>query len=180
MLRYCEGDLSAMEALVQRFYPRLHAFFHRMLAPAEVVDDLIHDTFVRLMEQVSRYQPSGRFSTYLFTIAANLLKDERKRATRRDCSLDDFSPDTYYLNDGACAEDTIADAVERAGMARRVRFALAQLNHDLRVAVILRYYHEFTYEEIARVVGCPPGTAKSRVHHAVRQLRTMLGVEENA
>ena len=177
MVRYGEGDFAAMEALVARYHPRLHSFFVRTLAPPELIDDLVQDTFIRLMEQAVRYQPTGRFSTYLFTIASNLLKDERKRSRQRDLSLDDFPSDTYRFDRLSADAGEIGNAVEQTAGARRVRFALSRLSHDLRVAVVLHHYHAFTYEEIAGVVGCPAGTAKSRVHHAVRQLRAMLGVD---
>lgn len=173
MLSFCEGDFPAMESLVDRYHRRLHGFFARMLAEPELIDDLIQDTFLRLMKQAVRYQPTGRFSTYLFTIAANLLRDEKKRSRSRDLSLDALPSDTYRLAGGNGSP--IALTADEA-TAQQVRFALDRLKPDLRLAVVLRHYHGFTYEEVANIVGCPSGTVKSRVHLALEQLRLLLGV----
>lgn len=169
MARCSTGDSRAMDALVSRYYRRLYAFCYRMLHQREAAEDVAQETLLRAYRYSGRYRADGRFTTWLFAIAANLCRSElSKRARRPECSWE---------------ETVLADApdsleVERAALRRlenrEVRRALESLSPDQRMALVLFYFEGMSYQDIAAVCGCALGTVKSRMHHALRRLRILL------
>ncbi|MCS6862436.1 MAG: RNA polymerase sigma factor [Abditibacteriales bacterium] len=166
------GAPHALDELVRRYHQRVFAFAARLLGSVEAAEDVTQETFLRVLERAPRYAPKGKFAVWLLTIAANLCKDYRKQQRRRaETSLD-------------ALEGTEADVVDveeeaaRRLLFRRVCEAGAQLSHEHWTAVVLKHYEGFGYDDIARVMGCSVGTAKSRVHYGLKRLRELLGAED--
>lgn len=166
------GAPHALDELVRRYHRRVFAFAARLLGSAESAEDVTQEAFLRVLERAPRYTPQGKFSVWLLTITANLCKDYRKQQRRRaETSLDALQE----------TEAEIVDVEEEA--ARRLLYhkvceAGAQLSHEHWTAVVLKHYEGFGYDEIAHIMRCSIGTAKSRVHYGLKQLRELLGAEE--
>jgi RNA polymerase sigma-70 factor, ECF subfamily len=111
---------------------------------------------LRVVRHSARFDPTRRFSTWLFQIAVNLCRDWHRRAP----------PEPQDLADGLAAPDT-RQKVEAAADAAQL---LAELPEPQREVIILRYYHDFSEAQTADILGCPKGTVKSRLHHAVAHL----------
>ncbi|HLK12489.1 MAG TPA: sigma-70 family RNA polymerase sigma factor [Candidatus Binatia bacterium] len=148
------GDGAALRLLLERWERPLHAFLDRHMHGRDV-DDLFQETWLRVVRAAPRFDPRRRFSTWLFQIALNLCRDWHRRAPPEPV-------DPAAL--GGTAPPDAADA--RLDAAR----LLATLPDAQRSVVILRYYHDLGEAEVAEILGCPPGTVKSRLHHAVRRL----------
>jgi len=156
------GDERALEELYRRYERPLYRFLHRHTGGRDV-EDLHQETWIRVVRFAGRFDPDRRFSTWLFQIAVNLSRDLHRRTTPERA----VSP-----------PPASADGSTRATEARIDAEALLRaLPEPQREAVILRYYHDFSEEEAARILGCPRGTVKSRLHHAIRRLMELLGKE---
>ncbi len=169
--RLARGDGRALADLLGRWDRRLHAFLSRHTGgqPAQNLEDLRQETWLRVVRAAPRFDPSRRFSTWLFQIALNLCRDQGRRAAEPP-----VAPETAERVLGAGTDSPSPDDALDA------RALVARLPEAQRSAMILRYYHGFSEEETAAILECPRGTVKSRLHQAVARLAALLGKEEAA
>jgi len=151
------GDHAALRELLRRYERPLSHFLYRSTAGRDV-EDLYQETWLRVLRHAARFDATKRFSTWLFQIAINLCRDWHRRVPPEPTdALPDAAPDPAARID---------DAID----AQRL---LARLSEPHREVVILRYYHDLSEEETARILDCPKGTVKSRLHHALAQLAAL-------
>jgi len=153
------GDGRALEELCRRYERPLHRFIFRHTGGRDV-DDLYQETWLRVVRAARRFDARRRFSTWLFQIAVNLCRDWHRRPP----------PEPV---DPAGIEATREGTAAAADAALDARRLLAALPEPQRSVVILRYYHDLGEEEMAEILGCPRGTVKSRLHHAMARLGEM-------
>lgn len=160
--------METLEDLVVHHQEPLFAFLYRMCGESDLAEELMQETFVRAFEAAKRYRPEASVRTWLFSIAANLVRDRWRRRARRgeDLPLDDQLT--------VAAPATTEDEALRLISYEAVRTALPRLPVEQRSALILRYYHDLSYEEIARVLACPIGTVRSRIHNGLARLKRLL------
>lgn len=164
--------MENLEQLVAEHQGSLFAFLYRMCGEAELAEELMQETFVRALRAAKRYRPEGKLSTWLFSIAANLLRDWWRRQARRGVHLP--LDDAPGLPGGGPGTEEIALGRLEQG---QVRMALLALPLEQRSALVLRYYHDLSYEEIAGVLAVPIGTVRSRIHNGLARLKRLL-IEE--
>ncbi|MGH9310312.1 MAG: RNA polymerase sigma factor, partial [Vicinamibacterales bacterium] len=159
------GDRTAFELLFERHRPAMWRFFRRRMTDAGRAEELTQDVFVALLQNASRYEARAAFRSYLFGIAYNILRADRRKAGRSQ---------TEPTDEGLTAGDVDLDA------ALWVRAALATLDANTREIVMLREYEQLTYQEIAALLCMPLNTVRSRLFRARMDLRTALSarVEE--
>ena len=177
MHRLKAGDDLALNELMGRWQTPLVAFIVRYTGNPSDALDLAQETFVRVYESRARYQPSAKFSTWLFTIATNLCRNHARWRERHptvslhrsgeedDCSLESTIP---------APGDTPADTAERNDLASAVREHIQALPHDLKTVVLLFEYQELGYEEIAAALGCTAKAVETRLYRARQLLRASL------
>ena len=172
------GDKLALDRLVDRYHGPLSQFLERMLGDPETAAEVTQEAFLRMIRALPRYQPKAKFSTWLYTIASNLARDElRRRHLRADRTVELEEADrTPVAEPQLSVADQALARVERA----EVRRALAELSPEHRTAVLLHYYNGFSYKEIAEISGCTIGTVGSRLHYAVKHLRRHLESAEES
>ena len=185
MLR-CGRDPAALGILYDRFENRLIAFIARMVHDRVEAEDLLHETFIRLMRAAPRYEPRASFSTFVYTIARNLCIDHLKK--RRGLpfipldSVEEASPGPVTPGPGPRhaerpgKEPSPDDASVTAESVAALRRAIAALPDAKREALVLRTQVGLPYAEIAEITGAPVGTVKYRVHEAIRVVAEALGV----
>lgn len=166
----------ALNELMDRWGARVNAFLFKMTGRREVALDLTQETFVKLYQARKRYRSSGNFSTYLFTIAANLARNHaRWRKRHPTVSLNAGSDDENYFNfelsDSGIRPDQAADVSERYEQVQR---SLLTLPLDLRETMILFIYEGMSYMEIAKVMKCSVKAVETRIYRARTRLRLML------
>ncbi len=181
MLRVRRGGREgseAMQELVERWQQPVMNFVFRTLPDATEAEDLAQAVFVQLWKTAERYQPSARFSTYLFTIARNLtLNEVRRRARHPADSIDVTHPEDeghplrQYADPGAPGADLVATRTE---LHAKVDSALADLPEKQRTALLLCREGELSYEEIASVLGTSLQATKSLIHRAREVLKARL------
>lgn len=155
------GDADAVRPLIERYEKPLAALLQRALGASPDVDDVFQETWIRVVRSAHRYDPSQRFSAWLFAIAWNLVKD---RWSRRE------PQDDVDLAEMASPELSPEDRVVDADRARRVRGMVAKLPERLAQAILLRYFEELSEKDVAERLGIPLGTVKSRIHHGLKRL----------
>jgi RNA polymerase sigma-70 factor, ECF subfamily len=178
MLRYKDGDLSAFEIIIEKHQQPLFSFVYRFCNDYHQAQDLVQDVLLRLVKMSRNYEPRAKFTTYLYTIAHNVCIDYIRRKKRRmNVSLSDPIDAQKELT----LEDTMKD--ERANPQRDFQQksfeeALHQAVQDLpaeqREVFLLREQQNLAFDEIARIVGCLPSTAKSRMRYALQSIREKL------
>ncbi len=177
MARVAEDDDRAFPELVRRFQGRVTNLISRILNDRTGSDDLAQEVFVRVFVHRRNYRRGSKFSTWLFTIAANLAKNEiRRRVRRRNWfSLDAL---TEVLNDSfiqlADPTENRDVVIEREQLQGEVGKAIAAVPEKYRLALVLRDIEGLAYEEIAEVLGVPGGTVRSRINRARSMLKRRL------
>ena len=154
------GDAAAFTTLYRRYERPLHAFLTRYTGGRDV-DDLVQETWVRVVRAADRFDPTRRFSTWLFHIALNLARDWRRRPP-----LEAADPDRTAAEPAPDAGPSHEAAIDAARL-------LAALPEAQRAVVILRHFHDLGEDEVAAILDIPRGTVKSRLHAAMARLVTL-------
>lgn len=186
MERVGRGEISALDALYARYQKRLLFYFHRMLAgDVEQAQDMLQDLFLKLIERPDLYTPGRQFSTWVFSIAHNMCKNEyRKNEHRRKYAATNTATSSapagidYGVDIEAIESEMLnaADAFDRATFAAMLRIELDLLDPDAKTTFLLRHQEGFSLRDIAETLACPEGTVKSRLYNTTRKLAERLRV----
>jgi RNA polymerase sigma-70 factor (ECF subfamily) len=152
------GDEHAFDGLYRRYERPLYQFLFRH-GGARDVEDRAQETWMRVVAAAPRFDPTRRFSTWLFQIALNLCRDGRRRPPPEPVDPLTIERPAVGAGSSQSTEDTL-DA-ERL---------LAALPEAQRSVIVLRYFCDCTEVEVAEILDCPIGTVKSRMHHALARL----------
>lgn len=165
------GIPHAFDALVARYADELYGFLFRFVGNAAAADDLVQESFVQVHLAAATFDPGRRFRPWLYTIAANKARDYlRGRGRRFEHSLEARGPDDEGPAVGQMIEAARTPAGDNAAAEETkeaVRALIAMMPEHLRLILVLGYYHQLPYAEIAEVLEIPVGTVKSRLHAAV-------------
>ncbi len=168
--RFLDGDDRAFAEIVRRYGKRLHGFVTRTVGDREQAEDLVQETFVRVYRHIHRFDQTRRFSTWIYTIAGNLAKNELRNRSRNPLVLfqtitKNWDADVRPLEweDPKTRPD---DLYRKRFLREKVNEAVEQLPEHHRTVFVLRELHGKSYEEIAQITGCNLGTVKSRLNRA--------------
>lgn len=178
MARLAGGHDGALNDLMERHATPVFRFLCRMLANEDDANDLAQETFVRVFRSRDSFKPGAKFSTWLFTIAANLARNHlRWRARHPNVSLDAVSPETEQsLGDTLPApSDAPSDDLESTERAAAVCAAVARLPDEMRETLVLVEWEEKAVAEAAAILNVPTRTIESRLYRARGILREGLG-----
>jgi RNA polymerase sigma-70 factor (ECF subfamily) len=177
MLAFQAGDEAAFERLIGLYSERAYALFVRFLGRHEGCEDLVQELFLRMWKAGDRYQPSARFTTWMYRIAFNLAaNDGERRRLRRSQSLSMETAPGQTLGAGILDEaaDEPSLSMEREDVVRQVRGAIASLPDTQRMALILARYEEQSYQDIGESLSISAKAVKSLIHRARETLRERL------
>lgn len=175
MVAWQRGDERAFARLVEAYSGAVWSLLTRFLGPREGREDLVQDVFLRVVRARDRYEPSARFTTWLYRIVFNLAVNETERA-RESTSLEvERGGDGGESREPADVDGDAPDAdLVRADLVAAVRAAIAALPESQRMALVLAKYHDLSYAEIAEVLDSSEKAVKSLVHRARENLREAL------
>jgi RNA polymerase sigma-70 factor (ECF subfamily) len=160
-----DGDTEAWGEIVSRYKDAVYGLCLGFLRQPADAEDIAQDAFIRAYENLRRYHLEKRFSTWLFTIASNLCRN-RLRYRR-------YHPVAAPPDQIEGGRDP-AKEVAREDRHRQVRAALDLLPYAYRAPLVLRFFNDLSYREIAEVLSLPEGTVKTRIHRAKIQLKEVL------
>jgi len=156
------GSSGAFDRLAREYGDRLFRFCLRLVGPTEA-EDVVQETFIRVLRSIGSYQPTGRFESWLFTIANHLALDAiRRNSTSR--------PDSEEPVDEYGPVDEMSHREVQVALLR----AVERLPVEQKQVFLLREDAGLSFREIADLVGCPLNTALGRMHYAMENLRKSL------
>lgn len=183
MLDHGAGSEEAFEELVRRHQKGVLNYMYRMVQNRQVAEELTQEAFLALVKNAQRYEPTAKFTTYLYAIASNIVSKEWLRAKRRpklfsltsfwnskSNDSEEFDPLDHVADDRSC----VLAEFQRGEISEAVNAALKHLPEHQREAFVLLRFQNLPYEEIATITNAPVGTVKSRVVRAERALRPLL------
>lgn len=162
VLRLRKGNLESLNDLIPLYQNRLYRYLVRLVSDTAAADDLFQETWVRATDNIRRYDPNRSFDHWLFSIAHNLAIDHLRR--RRPATLVEEMPAVHHE---AAALDQLLDSERSAELSN----AVSELPAVYREVLALRFEEDMKLDDIARVVGAPLPTVKSRLQRALQNLR---------
>ncbi len=180
MLAWKAGDESAFDRLVETYSGQVWALLTRFVHGHGAREDLVQEVFLRVIRARDRYEPTARFSTWLYRIVFNLSVNETQRAGKREVGSGARGVgDDEFARDGLAriADENVPDPgddMARGDAVAAVRAAVQALPDQQRMALILAKYDEMPYDEIGHVLGISEKAVKSLVHRARASLRERL------
>jgi len=159
------GDAECFSQIVDIYASRLYGYFYRLSGDSSVSDDLLSELFVKLVEKIGSYK-GGSFESWLFRIATNIFHDYLRGKQRRKKLLE---AGKEHLKPKP-TEEKMSDAE----MLDRLQIQLKSLDIDTRELIILRFYSQLSFKEIAEMRAEPIGTTLAKIHRGLKKLREMM------
>jgi RNA polymerase sigma-70 factor, ECF subfamily len=176
---FLAGDHRAFDELVQRYHVRLLNFIYRTIGDRDRAEDLVQETFIRVYRHLHRFDQTKKFSTWAYTIAGNLAKNELRNRSRNPLVLfqtirKNWEADHRPLEweDNTYRPD---DLFRKRHLKAMVDSAVEQLPEHHRIVFVLREQEGKTYEEISEITGVNLGTVKSRLNRARNNFAQIIG-----
>lgn len=167
---FLSGEERAFQELVERYQVRLLNFIYRTIGDRERAEDLVQEVFIRVYRHIHRFDTSKKFSTWIYTIASNLAKNELRNRSRNPLILFQAITSTRTEDERPLQfEDFTSrpdDLYQKRHLRALVEETVAQLPEHHRQVFVLREIEGKSYEEIAEITHCNLGTVKSRLNRA--------------
>ena len=173
MLRLRDGDDLALNDLMDRWRKPILAYLYRTVGDYETAADLSQEVFVRIYRSRKKYRPKAAFSSYIFTIAANLAKNHfRWKKRHPEAELSDAI--SGALTDDDTESSDPSRHLEATEEGKKIKAAVQRLPEKFRTPVILYHFNELPQSEIAKILGCSEKAVETRLYRARKQLRKLL------
>jgi len=156
------GDQNVFAILVERYKDAVQNLAYRMLGNTTEAEDVTQEAFVRAYTQLATYKPAHKFSTWLLSIASHLSIDQLRRRRFLALPLDDVPFLEWIVDAGVSPEQSAL----RGEQHDEVQTYLQRLPGKYRAVIVLRYWHDFSYDEIAAALHLTPALVKARLHRA--------------
>jgi RNA polymerase sigma-70 factor, ECF subfamily len=163
-------DPDLLDHLIEKYQHRLLRFLLYLTGRREMAEDFFQETWIRVLERGSQYDGRHEFSTWLFTIARNLVIDDlrRKRPASLDSLADEDAAAPFDLP--ATGQPSAFDATVQREQNEQISAGMLHISAEYRESLLLRYQEGMSLEEIATVTGAPLGTVKSRIYRGLTAL----------
>jgi len=162
------GDRDAFRALFEAYQDRVYSIALRYSGNPAAAMDIAQDTFLKLLSRIGDYRAEASFDSWLYRLVVNSCIDDQRRGRR-------MAPFLEGLMDAVCAPaESVLHKLLRAETEQRVQAAVAKLAPEQRIVIVLRYTEGLSYDEIAAIAGCSPGTVASRLNRAHKILERRL------
>jgi RNA polymerase sigma-70 factor (ECF subfamily) len=175
------GSEAAYRELLTRYERPVFSLIFRMVRDRETAEDLAQETFIKVLNNLDRYSPEFKFSSWLFKIANNLTIDHVRRR-RVDTISIEGAPDAVTAESAKATSISVVSAnespleeLESRELGTAIERAIGKLRPEYRACIMLRHVEDKSYEEIAEIVKLPLGTVKTYIHRARHELRAALG-----
>jgi RNA polymerase sigma-70 factor (ECF subfamily) len=170
-LRLRGGDAVAGDLLVKRYHPALIRYLNRLAGSDQMAEELHQQTWLSVLDHIDRFDPkssSGGFKAWLFRIATNKTNDHWRSKGRERSATEGLKLVTDDVQPGA------DDRLESTEEQEKLKRAIQLLPESQRQVLMLRYYSNLKFVEIAQLLGCPLNTALGRMHKATQKLKVLM------
>ena len=167
LVRAIKGDDEAFARLVELYQKPVYNLCYRMLGTSGDAEDAAQETFLRAYKNLKRYDQKRSFITWLLSIASHYCIDQLRKRRFNAFSMDDESNNWLEPPDPEKGPDAVISEKEKQ---EQVQMLLDKLSPKDRAAVVMRYWYEYSYEEIAQELSLTVSSVKSRLHRARREL----------
>jgi len=176
-----KGSEAAYRELLTRYERPVFSLIFRMVRDRETAEDLSQETFIKVLNNLDRYSPEFKFSSWLFKIANNLTIDHLRRRRVNTISIEG-APDAVTAESAKATsiavvsgDESPLEELESRELGSAIESAIGKLRPEYRACIMLRHVEDKSYEEIAEIVKLPLGTVKTYIHRARHELRAALG-----
>jgi RNA polymerase sigma-70 factor, ECF subfamily len=167
MAMFSAGMTEAFDMLFERYRHRIYRFaLHCLYDPADA-EDIVQEVFVRVARSAARYQPQGRFKSWIFQIAANRIRSQAHLRSRDQAGIRD-------AGDHACALNQVSDTENEMITGDLINRALAAINPQQRMVVLLREVEGLSFDAVATALDLSPENVRVQLHRARRHLLAIL------
>ncbi len=160
-----KGDEGSFAQLVEIYGKRCFGYFYRLSGNRDLSEELLSELFVKLVEKIGTYR-GGSFDGWIFTMASNIFHDHLRFKKRQTRLLDEHSKRVMAKSSGALKTDD--------GDADKLQKALGGLDSEVRELIMMRFYSQLSFKEIAEKRREPIGTTLSKVHRGLKRLRELM------
>ena len=163
-------DPDLLDHLIEKYQHRLLRYLLYLTGRREMAEDFFQETWIRVLERGSQYDGRHEFSTWLFTIARNLVIDDLRR--KRPASLDSLADEDAAVpfDLPATGQPSAFDATVQREQNEQISAGMQHISAEYRESLLLRFHEGMSLEEIATVTGAPLGTVKSRIYRGLTAL----------
>jgi len=175
-----KGKEAAYRELVGRYQRPVLSLIYRIVRDREKAEDLAQETFIKVLNAIERYDPTFKFSSWIFKIAHNTALDHLRRKEPLTLSLEG-SPHATTSDEAESSsftavsvDETPEEFAANRELGAQIDVAIARLRPEYRTAIVLWHHDARPYEEIAEIMGLPLGTVKTYIHRARNELRQHL------
>ena len=172
--RWQKGDMNAFEALFEQYKGLVFKNAILMTGNIEEAEDILQEVFFTVWNSLNNFDPGkGNFTTWLHRITINRCIDSQRKRKQASLPLEEQNLDLPEIGCQELPEETLMRKLEY----ERLINAVNQLDNKHRSVLILRYFNDLSYNEIAEVLEIPVGTVKSRIYNALRSVRGQINLE---
>ena len=161
------GDNHAFSQLVDMFSSPCYGYFYRVSGNAEISNDLLSDLFVKLVEKIDTFK-DGSFRSWIFTVAANIWRDHLRGVYRQRKLID---------KKAELVEEHTLGSVGQVDISDQMQYYLAKLDSDTAELLMMRFYSQMSFKELAEARSEPIGTTLARVHRGLKRLRELMDIK---
>jgi len=176
MIELCrKGKSQGYVWLLREYGPRLYGYFLRVTGSAADAEDMVQELFVTLLKKVKKYRHQDRFEHWLFRVAANLARDRHRRLSRQQKTISLSTSGAGDWAQNLVGREVLPEQeVLKAEQQDRLAQALAQLEPLDREIIMLRYYGNLNFKQLAEHFRMPLGTTLTKVHRGLKKLQKIL------
>lgn len=162
----CSGDKQALEALLYDNYKVVYGYLLKLTFNEDMAKDFTQEVMVKAIIHIKSFTGKSKFSTWLISIASNAYKDSLRRSKR----ISDVEIENLEIE----APDNVEEKVLARENILKLKNALMEIPEEKRKAFILKHFYDYSYEDIAKILRCPLGTIRSRLHYCVKKLQKLV------
>ena len=171
--RVRRGERAAFAGLVDAYAKPIFNLAFRMTGSRQDADDLAQEAFLRAYQKLKQFDPDKRFFTWLYTIALNIIRNHLKSSPTRPARTQRMADMDHPPADPADPSNPEGIILDRE-KAQLLEICLRELPSDLREAVVLRYYQDLSFDEIATITGASVSAVKMRAYRGLERLRALM------
>lgn len=170
------GNTQAFSQLIDKYKSMVYNLAYRMCSNYHDSEDITQEAFVKSFQSLSHYNPAFRFSTWLYQITMNIIKDRLKKKNIETISFDNFFSDKRIMDEGIVSgqENNPENQLDRQEDKEKIQQAIMSLPIKYREIIVLRHFQDLSYREMASILRVSMGTVKVRLYRARENLQNNL------